>query len=141
MGQCSSHSPGPSHSSLQTTPSTSWECSHLKIPGAKFRPSNCGGSTGGFSHSHSGERALTVPILGSGVGEQDQQDSNYTNSHVLQVSVVPETPVGKGSDGTKWGRSWVWEPVHRIECSEGRRGDLRLEREIGLIVFSPTAPA
>lgn len=77
-----------------------------------------------------------------GWGEQDQQDSNYTNSGVLQVSVVPETPVGKGSYGTEWGegRSWVWEPVHKIECSEGGRSDLRLEREIGLIVFFPTAP-
>lgn len=53
---------GPSHSSPQTPlPFTSWECSHLQIPGSKFRPSNCGGSTGVSPTPTLGKGALTVP--------------------------------------------------------------------------------
>lgn len=68
----------PLHS--QTTPSTSWECSHLKISGSKFRLSNCGGSTGGFSHSHPGEGALALPNPKLGWGGQGRMTTNSVQS-------------------------------------------------------------
>ena len=87
-------------------PSTSWECSHPKIPGSKFRPSNGEESTG----------VSPTPTLGKGpYGAEPQAEvwGEGRRSTQLLQSQQPRSPSGvHGLRDTpkRWARLvWEWE--------------------------------